>query len=335
MPIEVLNNENNNNPQEANFHPEVISYQTQYLPGADVSNLDIVFIPLEDAARFAAMSPDTLARDEKGFFQKVSEQRKYLAWESDVIDFVVQEVSRIEGLTERPILLDPAKTAGIADLPFGPIKAGQRLFFISTGTVSGRAVELGGLGVVTADIPQGTALTWAQIAYNDPTDTAVPSTTEVRTEGASDALIPSEAAVSRFVKAFRDALTQDISNLRSQTLARLDNLDGRITTESNRLTQLESRPVPGKDTVILCDGVGRDFRIELSNNYLDPDTCVINWHYRYANGQYGRTLPQDGEIVNEAGKSYLKAFFARPYPTGSFKAVVVGAISPTTFQLQL
>ncbi|RAM50400.1 MAG: hypothetical protein C6Y22_17545 [Hapalosiphonaceae cyanobacterium JJU2] len=311
MPIEVLDNSNNNNQAESNFHPEVVSYQTQYLAGATVANLDIVFISTANAAAFAAMLPDTLGRDEKGFFQKVNSERKYLAWEADVLEFVIEEVSRIEGLTERPLLIDPARTNGTTNLPVGPIKAGQRLFFISNGTVTGRAVEVGGLGVVTADVPQGTPLTWQQIAYNDPTDTVIPSTTQVRADGASDSLIPTEKAVATFVKAFRDALTQDISNLR------------------NRLIQLEARPVPGKDTVFLCDGVKRDFRIELQNRYLDPETCVIHWHYRYANGQYGRTIAQDGEIVNEGGKSYLKAFFARPYPTASFKVVVVGAVAST------
>ncbi len=331
MPIEVLDNSNNNNQPETNFYPEVISYQTEYLAGATVANLDIAFISTADVAAFAAMLPDTLGRDEKGFFQKVNAERKYLAWENDVIDFVVQEVSRIEGLTERPVLIDPARTGGTTNLPIGPLKAGQRLFFISTGTVSGRAVELGGLGVVTADIALGVALTWEQVAYNDPTDVVIPSTTEVRADGASDSLIPTEKAVATFVKAFRDALTFDISNLRTQTFARLDNLDGQIATHNSRLTQLETLPVPGKDTVILCDGVNRDFRIELSNYYLDPETCSINWYFRYSNGQYGRTIPQDGEVVNENGKSYFKAFFARPYATGLFKAVVVGAVSSPLF----
>jgi hypothetical protein len=323
MPIEVLNNENTNNQPEAVIHPEIISYKTAFLGGADVANLDIVFISTTNAVAFAAMLPDTLARDEKGFFQKVNGQRKYLAWESDVIDFVVQEVSRIEGLTERPILIDPARTEGVTNLPIGPIKAGQRLFFVSTGTASGRAVELGGLGVVVADIPEGTPLTWEQVAYNDPSDTQIPSTTEIRIEGASDSLIPTEKAVSTFVKAFRDALALDISNLRSQTIEQLENQSGRIAAHGNRLTQLEALPTLKKDTVILCDGVNRDFRIELENYYLDPETCNLNWHFRYGR-EYGRTIPQDGEIVNENGKSYLRASFARPYATGLFKVVVSG-----------
>ncbi len=337
MPIQVLNPENEVQP-EVTVYPEIISYKTEYKPGAIQINAIFDFVALDDLEGLAAKRDGVLftTLDEQGverLARKVNGKPELLVYMSDLTAYVTQEVAKLKpfGIFEdNPTL--PTSTE------LRPISQAARLVFLFSGTVDNREITAGATASVVRDIPVGEKLTWEDLLYNEAEQLEIQPLElqeRVRRDGSAQKDVAvSEWGVNQALTEVEQSLGGTIAEINSRLTSENNRLNGSLASQAitieeqnQQIEQLLKAPQCTEEEKRIGDGVSQIITVRFDKKFTTRPR--IQWQHLKGNGLYVDNKAQDGNLQLVDGRYELTCAFTYIPNPGEWKIIAIGDATPS------